>query len=335
MDSNQINGEFDLLSLVSKETRLQRQGDYYVGACPFCGGRDRFLIKHTSAGFRWYCRKCGDGKYHTAIDYIMRRDGLDHKNAGIKLGAHENTSRTDLSRKTFQPLRRITLPDFDWQASAWKEIDAASDQLQVAESNPGQKYLLSRGLHKGTWLAWQLGFTAAYDPAVKRWRPAILIPWFDLDAEADLVIAIKYRFIDDELGGFRYISRKGSIPILFGMGNIVQGKQTLLLVEGEINALSVSQCLPSAVTCLSFGSETGGYKDILRVLARHYRHVFLWADDPVKGLELQKSIGLICQVLRSPDYGGEKWDANRMLQERILMEYLSDVMEAQCFGKYV
>ncbi len=93
-------------------------------------------------------------------------------------------------------------------------------------------------------MAHQLGFARVYDPSVQKKRPAIVLPWFDLEAQAQTLTAVKYRFIDEEPGGLRYISRRGSMPILFGMWAAVPGADTLLLVEGEINALSVWQCLP-------------------------------------------------------------------------------------------
>ena len=70
-----FNQNFDLLALAGKDVQLTRSGGWYTGPCPFCGGRDRFNLKRTGNGWRWFCQGCGDGKYHTAIDYVKRREG--------------------------------------------------------------------------------------------------------------------------------------------------------------------------------------------------------------------------------------------------------------------
>ena len=55
---------------------LKKSANYHIGPCPFCGGRDRFNVKTTDDGIDlWICRQCGDGKYHDAVDFLMRRDG--------------------------------------------------------------------------------------------------------------------------------------------------------------------------------------------------------------------------------------------------------------------
>lgn len=80
MNALQINQTADLVTLVGCGN-LRKVGTYHIGPCPFCGGRDRFTIKHTQVADLWHCRQCGDGKYHTTIDFIMRRDGVDFKTA--------------------------------------------------------------------------------------------------------------------------------------------------------------------------------------------------------------------------------------------------------------
>ncbi len=195
MNASDVNRGFDLLSLASADTRLRRAGSYHVGPCPFCGGRDRFSIKATPGGFRWYCRKCGDGRYHTSVDYVMRRQHLDFAEAVAALGGEAAAPR----RCEAIPSRIIDaplVPDSHWQAAAWREVDAASESLLSADqAEPGRQYLLGRGLQRGTWMAHQLGFARVYDPSVQKKRPAIVLPWFDLEAQAQTLTAVKYRFI--------------------------------------------------------------------------------------------------------------------------------------------
>jgi len=113
----------------------------------------------------------------------------------------------------------------------------------------------------------------------------------------------------------------------------VRGGDTLLLVEGEINALSVWQCLPEGVTCLSFGSESGPHPEVLAAAARPYRRVFVWADDPQRALAIRATLGREAVPLQSPRREGTKLDANALLQEELLPPFLRELMGVRCWGE--
>ena len=53
--------------------RVASTGGGELGPCPFCGGFDRFSVQpnHPEGG-RWYCRQCGENKWHDTIDFVMR-----------------------------------------------------------------------------------------------------------------------------------------------------------------------------------------------------------------------------------------------------------------------
>jgi len=151
--------------------------------------------------------------------------------------------------------------------------------------------------------------------------------------DTETVTAIKYRFIHDEPGGLRYIARRGSAPILFGLWSLVPRHHTLLLVEGELNALSVWQCLPDGVSCLSFGSESGWRPDVLRDVARGVRRILVWADDPARASQMRLALGGQVQALRSSSTNGRKWDANMLLQHGRLMQFLETLLGVPCLGR--
>lgn len=333
MDAQTINATFDLLSLAEGDTALKRAGAYYVGPCPFCGGRDRFTLKNTKDGSRWHCRKCGDGKYHTPIDYIMQRDKLDFKAALSQMGGQVQHITT---RPRIQPARPvITLPDADWQRDALRDVWAACDALDTDAGQVGREYLQRRGIHlAGAAVVWQVGFAPqVWDAKSKRMRPAIVLPWWERtqDGADPTITAIKYRFVDQDPDGGRYTSRAGGTQLLYGLWDVLPGCHTLLLVEGEINALSVWQMRPEGVTVLSFGSEGATRPEILKAIASRYRRVFVWADNPKRAGELR---GILpgCAALRSPIIDGLEWDANQMLQARVLADFLTRTLGAACRG---
>jgi hypothetical protein len=338
MDTKQINTTFDLLSLVDG---LRKAGKYHVGPCPFCGGEDRFTVKHTKDGDRWHCRQCGDGKYHTPIDFIMRRDDVDFKTAYKTLtGESPAPARRSLTPKARPIPKAIDLPSVEWQAKAIRHIDAASNSLFAPEAGQvGREALERRGLKRGTWYAWHLGFAFIYDPKAERKRPAIVIPWLDMGAGREVLTAVKYRFIDTDPNpdALRYVSLGGSKPLLFGLWDVIESDTMLLLVEGEINTLSVWQCRPRGVSVLSFGSEGGGDLHIIQAMAKHYDHIFVWADDVwdnskqgMRAKELRALVKGRGLALRSVKQDGVKHDANELLMCGALNDFLTRILGVEC-----
>lgn len=321
MNATDINQTYDLLTLAQGDTKLKHSGKYYIGACPFCGGRDRFNLKHTSEGWRWYCRKCGDEKYHGTIDYIMRRDNLDFKQALESLGG--NTIRPRPSVAPQPPA--ITLPDQSWQAENWKKVERASDELLESQlAQLGREYLINRALDRATWTVNLLGFVYVFN------RPAILIPWWDVGT-FDTITAIKYRFIDDLAErdkSQRFTMAKGSKTILFGL-NAAAGNNILILTEGEFNAMSIKQTSDHfglQIDALSFGSETGSRENILHQVAQDYKRVVIWADDAERSNAIRLSLSRWADALCSPIVDGVKYDANALLQKAWLADFLRETI---------
>lgn len=322
MDAQTINQSYDLLALAMGDTKLKRSGAFYIGACPFCGGRDRFNLKQTAEGWRWFCRKCGDDKYHGAIDYIMRRDHLDFKQVLESLGGSVQIRPREMVKP--QP-PAITLPDQPWQSQHWREIERASkDLIESPQAHPGRDYLLSRSLDRATWEIYLLGFGYVFN------RPAIFIPWWDVDT-FETITAIKYRFIDDQARDpkHRYMMAAGSVPILFGL-HAAAGHDVLIFIEGEINAMSITRTSDHyglKIDALSFGSQSGNRENILQRVAQDYKRVVVWADDAERSQAIRSSLARPADALCSPIIDGVKYDANALLQKGMLFEFLRETIK--------
>jgi len=323
MNAHDINQTFDLLALAQGDAKLNHKGAYYIGPCPFCGGRDRFNLKHTPNGWRWFCRGCGGEKYHTPIDYVMRRDNLDFKQALEQMGGKAYTP-TPRPAQPIPTAPAIVLPDITWQAQRWQEVTRST--LSLEYDKPAQiarDYLQARALEPATWLVYQFGFGLVYN------RPAIVIPWWDA---ANTITAVKYRFIDDLAKrdpGRRFGMAEGSKPILFGL-HMAGGQDTLLLCEGEFNAASITQVANDTIPgldALSFGSQSGGRADILRQVADGYQRVIVWADDPEKANEIRLSLARPAEALCSPQIDGTKYDANALLKNGYLADFLRETIQ--------
>jgi hypothetical protein len=275
----------------------------------------------------------------------MQRDGVGFKEALKTLGG-------DLPAGTFTPQRSaptqptakpLTLPTAEWQAEAWREVSAASQLLNSNQTmrQAGREFLASRCLQSGTWEAWHLGFTYAYDHKAKRRRPAVTIPWYDMDSMSETITAVKYRFVDQAPtpDALRYSCRKGStFGAPFGLWDAMPGiHHTLLLIEGEFNCLSVWQCRPRGVTCLSFGAQGAGDMRILQRMATVYERVFVWADDVwsnPKQAEHAKELRALIKAdglaLRSVKEDGVKHDANELLMRGALPDFLTQILGVEC-----
>lgn len=327
MDAHKINQTIELLPIVGE---LRKAGAYHVGPCPMCGGVDRFTVKHTSDGDRWHCRNCGDGKYHSVIDFIIARDHVSFVEACRILS---NGDVSSIVKKTpqIQPVDTHTVlaPDQTTQVQMLSLMNVAAAALMQPDL-AAQEYLYKRGLTPSTWEAWHIGSAMIYDTKAKRRRPAISLPWYYIDADGEFITAIKYRFIDSDPEGLRYTSMPGSVYVFYGTWSARPTDKTLLLVEGEINALSLWQQIPEDTTVLSIGSESGGRPEMLVNLARQYERVFVWCDDAARTLKYKAMIDKPTTGLQSPNIDGSKIDANALLQRGRLADFIKQIIGVDC-----
>lgn len=324
MNIQTIKQNYDLLSLAGKDTSLRRSGLYHVGPCPFCGGVDRFLIKQTNHGYRWFCRKCGGGKYHSVFDYFMRRDNISFIEVVERLGGNKFKPRSIPLPDQKQLKTASHLPPKDWQDRGCSFIASACDRLNnSSEAQTVREYLTLRGFEVGIWNRALLGFTNTYDPLLKSERPALCIPHMDVSFN---LMAVKFRFINQVEGGSRYTSMKGSKPLFYGLDILRPSHHTLIIVEGELNQLSIYQLLcrhmkeDHKVSVISPGSEqlTTLQRTALPVLARNYKRLIVWVDKGEVAREIQDLLDGSFTLLQSP-YG---LDANDLLRQGVLGEFL-------------
>lgn len=323
IDTGSIRETTDLVGLAGTVTTLRRAAAReWAGPCPKCGGQDRLHVKSDY----WFCRSCyshDNGKPHDAIAWLMWLDGLTFTEACRRLDSGAVSAGP---RPRVAPVVQKAPPawtDATWQAEARHEAQAAANTLHGRGGESARAYLESRGLLPPTWLAWGLGAGLRWSVALQKEAPCIVIPW---RAGPD-VTALQYRFYGPDVDkGARFAQRKGGARVLFGM-NLLEEHHTLILVEGEINALSLWQHAGGrGLDVVSFGAEAGASSAAARDLAAGYRRVFVWADqaDKVTGAmhEIPGAFGL-----RSVDREGVKLDANALLQRRMLRDYLTAILD--------
>lgn len=261
----------DILQIAGQYTKLKRTATYnggqYSGACPLCGGTDRFQV-WVGKGTVW-CRQCGLSG--DAIALVMKVDNVDFKSAcerlGIRLDDTPQANRpVQLERKapvpphpleTLQPLNR-TAPAFTqaWQEGAKRFIEQSHERLM--NDDRAMRYITeARHITSSEALRARLGFNPRNSN--ERWGDVdvflprgIVLPWVgyrDASMADYFVSRIRFRMLDKDYlpitrNGKKYPQVAGGCNGLFVCPNwtwnypAVISQLVIVLTEGEFDALA-------------------------------------------------------------------------------------------------
>lgn len=349
IDTETIKRNANLFELASRYTELRKAGTKrYAGACPKCGGYDRFTIVNNET---FYCRQCYEHKNnrpHDAIGFIMWMENCDF------LAACDKLSNGNLPTSVVQvtPVRKVQPAN----ATHWDEAKERSRvekmHALLLRGNSGyarlaMEYLTERGITLDTIRAFKIGcrrvtLPETWDESKKQlshpnqW--AISLPWFNHDGA---LVCIKYRFIEshtyiDIKGKERTenkTSRGSSSGQIFGW-QALRGSQTchtLVICEGEMNASSIWQAGNGLIDVLSPGTEAmlTQLPPFVIEIAKQYQNVIIWAD---KSGYADNAARLIPNAKRfhSPIVDGypKGLDANDILKAGKLSALLSAMTES-------
>lgn len=313
--------QYDIRLLASLHVELHKSSTREMaGPCPKCGGTDRFFVGRDFFG----CRQCPQPKTYGAINFVMWVDNCSFPAAVVTLAgeplAPKPERRTALSTKS---ATGMAWRDPQWQQTVTDLCHRAHQRLLTAsEGEPGRAYLLGRGILWDAWRAFQLGYSVMVSvPGTKGQitAPAIVMPW----VVRGVVRGIRYRFLAPQQGHKQTAYYGSSFTgILYGghalAGNIPQ-RSTLLVVEGELNAVSCWQASRfTHLDVLSFGSESGQLTTAMVTAVKRYRHIIAWLDCAAivrnKIAQMPGAFGI-----QSPD----DRDANDLLQAGLLAGFLA------------
>lgn len=300
---------------------LQRSGRASQWNCPF--HEDYATPSFTAYSDGYKCFGCG--AHGDQIDLVMALEQVGFVQAVEYLTGHapvgEPTSLPSVRKQ--RAGRRASWQEPWWQQDAHKLV---ADGTQRLAGSPGADYLAQRGISPEACQAFALG----YEPHVlikakqgREWAvvedlgSAIIIPW-----QANGVIkAVQYRLIEHPTR--RFHQKFGGERTLFGV-HLLAGRDVLVIVEGELNAVSIWQAAHDLVNVVSFGPEGNVDQAMpyLRRAVQRYEHILVWADKPQRALSALQSIGRDGIALRSP----RNLDANDLLQRGLLTEFVAKVL---------
>lgn len=193
--------------------------------------------------------------------------------------------------------------------------------------SPTEKYLLSRGLTVETQAAWRLGY--GYFTIDNTKHDSITIPWHDQDRH---LVGLSHRLINP-------LDKRHKAPWHGGMAGHVSGllcgwhthesgRDTLIIVEGILNAPSAFQVCQNA-NILTPGTENTDPSAWPLQAIREYDQVIIWADKQEVADKWAAAVGGNVTAIHSPVHSGVKLDANEMLQRGLLKDFLDRAMPDQ------
>lgn len=254
----------DLLTLAGVPLRkvAGTQGGEYAGPCPFCGGRDRFRVQPEHG--RWYCRQCGGEHWHDAIDFIQRRDQAPFDQAVEILAGGLAMPSSAAPLPPAQPTPTVA-PSARWQERARAFAEEAHAALWSDAGRPALRGLRARGLDDETIAAAGLGWNPqdlrqdraswGLEGKAPIWLPrGVVIPWV-IGGEVWRVNIRRPR-ADIAQGGPKYIGPAGMGNALYNADELHPGHPAVL-VEGEIDALTIAQQAGDLAAAVATGSTHG------------------------------------------------------------------------------
>lgn len=324
----------DMATLVARYTTLKRaSGREFAGPCPRAGcdaDVDGFHVGRERDGSRWwwFCRKCHPRR-GDVVEFARWLFGYDFQEAVAWARGGVVVVESSTPRVPAQPVATTRA----WDATqVERKIDAACVAL-VRDGDLGRvarAYLAKRGITMATADRFFVGAHMAWDRQLHQERPALSLPW----ANGDVVEAVKYRFVEVPAGGMRFTSEGGStFGGVFGRNAYSGGYGVLVVVEGELNAMSVHQVARQAgwpVDCVSMGGEGGALSNatvaLVADLATDFNRVLVWLDKPEYAAALRDAVPGARALRSHVDGDGVKWDANELLQNGMLVEFVVRIM---------
>lgn len=269
----------DLLQRINLRDLAESAGAKFPGmknssACPLHKGNNptSFHIYTGSDGIpRWHCftgcRTGGD-----AIKFYMTWQGVDFRTAIRELEEYAGKLPAIATGSTAPLPEERVAPSEKWQARCQEFLRFAQDELWGNDA--ALRYLTEmRGLNTATIGSWGLGYNPrdvwdtegvyGLDEGKKVWLPqGIVIPGWRNDAlyyvkirrpiGEDMLACGFVPTRPDLLPNVKYASIRGGRQVAFGETHLAQ-RSTLVLVEGEFDAMLLHQVCGTRVDVLTLG----------------------------------------------------------------------------------
>jgi DNA primase len=147
--TSEIKSKLSVVDVVGESVALKRAGSVYKGLCPFHAEKTPSMVV-TPDRETWHCFGCGEGG--DIFSFVMRRDGLDFREALQRLAEKAGVELSERSAR--EDRRRKRLREALEAAIAWyREVLLRTPQAEAARA-----YLAERQLNDETLERFAIGF---------------------------------------------------------------------------------------------------------------------------------------------------------------------------------
>ena len=216
---DELRARVGLADVIGRRVRLTRKGRGHVGLCPFHKEKTPSFTVNEEKGF-YHCFGCGE--HGSAIDFVMKTEGLSFPEAVERLAAEAGLEvPADTPEERDRARQRQTLYGVMEAAAAFY-----ARSLRMPEGKAALEYLLGRGLDDAIIAHFGLGFAPDARGALKG---ALARAGADEDR---IVAAGLMKRPDDGRDPFEYFRRRIMFPITDRRGRTIAfgGR---ILGEGE------------------------------------------------------------------------------------------------------
>jgi Zinc-binding domain of primase-helicase len=255
----------DVFSLAEEDTSLHKVAvNEYAGACPGCGGTDRFRLRYSREAGAWnfMCRSCWDAAHYLpekgrkrgwgdAIDYLRHYRGMTFQEAKMLVVGQESAGK---HRKLVQP--RYLTPE--WQEATQKAMRTHQDRLWSGDT-VALEYARSRGLYDHIIKQFQLGYS------IHHGIPYLVIPSINA---GQYVTVYRRDLRPDVPKGQRWKDAPGGTKEELYLADCLWLRKELpvVLCEDALSALSIYQECGDLVNVVATGGAECGL--LVRWIAR-------------------------------------------------------------------
>ena len=279
-----------IADIVGLSVKLKKDGGGFVGLCPFHNEKTpSFKVSPGKNIFKCFgCGATGD-----AIEFVVRHDKVDYIAAVRKIAEHY----------------RITLDEVQDTPKTFARPTAQTNPIL---SKNAVDYFISRAISMDTLLAMKVTSSTHWMPKAKTEVEVINFNYY----RGGQLINVKYRTIAEK----DFMLHKDAELIFYNLDS-ANGKEFVIITEGEVDCLSVVQSGYTSVISVPNGAAKGNLKldyfgsayDLFSAIGK----VILFTDSDANGVllrnELARRIGFEkCWVANIPS---DCKDANDILKK--------------------
>jgi putative DNA primase/helicase len=257
------------------------------GACPVCGGKDRFHFDDKEGRGTWICRQCDGKQAGDGLDLVCKATGKDNKAASLLvaqvLGLSAGLDMAAIKANEARAKQQAEQERQREQAKNKAAAELAHNILNQCQPAKGHPYLVGKGLAECEAFILQAAVAG-------KEKGLLVIPLYNSAGELTTC-----QTIDDT--GHKYLLSGGRKE---GSFHRIAGYEVLAICEGYATGLSIHRATGFTVYC---AIDAGNLRAVAEsVRAQHPQAKIILAAD--NDADHQENIGLLKAQAAADAIGG-------------------------------